>query len=46
MEKLTIKLDQQTSKVLTDMATKELRPIRFQAELALRRGLGLEDSSN
>ena len=46
MQKITVPLDIQASNELTEQAAREKRPLKFQAEIALRRGLGIKESSN
>lgn len=44
MQKVTVPLDQETSKELLEQAAREKRPVKYQAEVALRRGLGINDA--
>lgn len=46
MDKVTVPLDKEESKALLEQAALEKRPIKYQAEVALRRGLGIADSTN
>ena len=41
MARLQLELDRETLERLTDAAARERRPLNWQAEIVLRRGLGL-----